>query len=124
VSRFVFTAALICAAPAFADTAYFSSIEDLPLPAGFVERPGWSMATDQGALIEARAEGPGVVADVRVFYEESLPALGWSLSPQVDGNLVFVRARDRLIFAFAAPSADQVSIRVRLLTDPVPTNAD
>jgi hypothetical protein len=124
VSRFVFIAALSCAAPAFADTAYFAAIEDLPLPSGFVERPGWTMATEAGALTEVRAEGAGTEADVRAFYERSLPALGWSASPQVDGSVVFVRARERLMFAFAAPGAGRVTIRARLLVRPAPSNAD
>jgi hypothetical protein len=124
VSRFVFLAALLAAAPALAQTHYFGVLEDLPLPGGFAERPGWSMSTEEGALTEVGAEGPGAVADLRGFYEQSLPALGWSASPQVDGSLAFVRGREYLTFAFAAPGAGRVTVRARLLVRSAPSNAD
>jgi len=124
MSRFVFAAAIVFAAPAFAETTYFSAVEDIPLPSGFAESPGWSMATEAGALTEARAEGPGGVADARAFYERSLPVLGWSLSVEGDGSLAFIRGRERLMFGFAASSADRTTIRARLLVRPASMNAD
>jgi hypothetical protein len=124
VSRFAFTAAIVCAAPAFADTAYFAAIEDLPMPTGFVESPGWTMPTEAGALTEVRAAGAGSVDETRAFYERSLPPLGWSASPQVDGGLVFLRGRERLMFAFSAPGAGRVFMRARLLMHAAPSNAD
>lgn len=125
VSRFVFIAALIWAAPAAAQTTYFASIEDLPLPAGFAESTGgWSMQTEAGALTEVRAAGRGSIEQVRAFYDLALPALGWSHSPQLDQSLVFQRGRERLMFGFGAPGDGAVTIRVRLLTQTASMNAD
>ena len=93
----VFASALICAAPALADAVYFTAIEDLPLPPGFTERDaGAAFEGAEGRLVLADAVGelPGLA--VRDFYYDALPALGWSVSPQSDGALVFRRDREEL----------------------------
>ncbi len=120
-----FASALICAAPAFADAAYFAAIEDLPLPPGFVELDaGWSMEVESGRLTEVRAQGGGNIQSARQFYEEALPQLGWSRSPQLDDALVYVRGRERLMFAFSAPGEGRVFVRARLLANAAPPQAD
>jgi hypothetical protein len=125
MSRLVLAAALVCAAPAFADAAYFAAIEDLPLPPGFVELDtGWSMEVESGRLTEVRAGGRGDVQSARRFYVESLPQLGWSQSPQLDETLVYMRGRERLMFAFSAPGEGRVLIRARLLVNAAPSQGD
>ena len=99
MTRFAFIAALICAAPAFAQTAYFTAIDDLPLPPGFSESaPPGVFESAEGALIAVSAEGAGEGAMVRDFYYETLPALGWAESQREDGVLEFRRGRERLMF--------------------------
>ncbi len=118
MSRLAFTAALAVAAPAFADVAYFVSIEDLPLPPGFVEmNTGWSMSGENGRLTEVRAQGSGDAHSARRFYAEALPQLGWSPSPQLDDALVYVRGRERLMFSFSEPEEGRVFVRARLLVN-------
>ncbi len=125
VSRFAFTAALVVAAPAFAEVAYFASIEDLPLPPGFVEmNTGWSMAADSGRLTEVRAQGSGNAHSARRFYAEALPPLGWSPSPQLDDALVFVRGRERLMFSFSEFEEGRVLVRARLLVNGAASQGD
>jgi hypothetical protein len=120
-----FTAALICAAPAFAEVTYFAAIEDLPMPSGFAElNSGWSMEVEEGRLTEVRAQGNGEVPSVRRFYVETLPQLGWSQSPQLDDTLVYVRGRERLMFSFSAPGGGGVLMRARLLVDAAPPQTD
>ena len=99
MSRFLFAAALTFAAPAYAQAGYFSAIEDLPIPPGFVEQaalPGFEGG--EGRIVLAQAEGAPSGLEVRDFYYETLPQLGWAVSPQPDGALVFVRGRERLSF--------------------------
>ncbi len=125
MSRAVFIAALVCAAPAAAETAYFAAASDVPLPNGFAESgEGWTMAVDGGQLTEMRAEGSRPAAAVRAFYVESLPALGWSFSPQANDDLVFLRGREQLLFSLSAPDAGVTLIRARLLVQPASMSDD
>ena len=61
------------------DPAYLAAVEDMPLPAGFVEDTAAGVAFDkpEGRLVEAVARGSGPVAHVTAFYGDTLPALGW-----------------------------------------------
>jgi hypothetical protein len=124
VSRFVFAVALVCAAPASADVAYFASIEDLPLPPGFVEDEA-AMAFDgaEGRLVLAYAEGELSGLAVRDFYYEALPPLGWSVSPQPDGALVFVRGREQLSFTVEQRDG-RTRLGARLVVAPAAMDAD
>jgi hypothetical protein len=124
VSRAVFTAAIICAAPAFADAAYFAEIEDLPLPPGFAEVAGEpSFEGAEGRIVFAIAEGRSSAVQIRDFYSAALPQLGWAFSPNPDGALVFQRGRETLTFA-VREGAQRTLLSVRLVTHPVPTQAD
>jgi hypothetical protein len=124
MSRFAFVTALICATPAFADAAYFASIEDLPLPPGFVEREAsTSFDSAEGRLVLAYAEGELHRLAVRDFYCDTLPQLGWSVSPQPDGALVFQRGREQLSFTVEQRDG-RTRLGARLVVAPVPTNAD
>ena len=124
MSRAVFVAAFACAAPALAQTAYFAAIEDLPLPPGFIEReaaPGF--VGEGGRLVLAFAEGELSGLAVRDFYYENLPQLGWSISPQPDGALVFQRGRERLSFTVESTNG-RTRLGARLVVLPASMNAD
>lgn len=97
MSRFAFAAAVMCTAPAFAQTAYFSALDELPLPPGFSESaPPGVFEAPEGRILAMSAEGGGEGLAVRDFYHETLPALGWSEHVREDGALEFRRGRERL----------------------------
>jgi hypothetical protein len=103
VSRFVFSAALICASPAFADTAYFSQIEDLPIAPGLQETDDrFEFSNSSVRLIRASARGPAQAEQVRAYYQAALPALGWALSVGSGGEneTVYLRGREELALSF------------------------
>ena len=124
MSRLVFTAALICASSAAADTLYFAAIEDLPMPAGFVERePASSFESAEGRLVLAFAEGETPLMAVRDFYYDALPALGWSVVPHPDGVLVFQRGREQLSFTVERRDG-RTHLGARLVVAPAAMDAD
>jgi len=122
MSRALFLAALVCAAPAHAETRYFSDIPDLPLPPGFFEvavAPGFE---GDGRLVFAEAIGASDGLAVRDFYYETLPQLGWSENAE-DGAAVFQRGRERLHFFLIREEAE-IRLRVQLAVQPASMNAD
>jgi len=124
MSRFVFVATLMCAAPAFAQAAYFAHIEDLPLPPGFTEVASVPpFESEQGGVIVSVAEGRSSASQIREFYLGSLSQLGWAFSPNPDDELVFQRGRETLRFSVREGVA-LTWLSVHLVTDPVPTQAD
>lgn len=124
MSRFVFTAALICAAPAVAETRFFAAIDDLPLPPGFSELDaGAAFESEGGRIILVHAEGRLSLLEVRDFYCEVLPPLGWAESPQPDGMLVFRRGREELSFT-ADRDGVHTRLGARLIVHPASMNAD
>lgn len=119
--RFVLlAAALLLAAPAFAQTAYFSALDDLPLPPGFSESaPPGVFESPEGELIALSAEGAGDGLAVRDFYYATLPALGWTESARADGVAEFRRGRERLTFTIArAEGRILLGAQVLVLTSP------
>ena len=64
--------------PAFAVT-YLSAIADLPLPDGLAEQTDKSTVFDAplGRIITAYATGTVDADEVRDFYDDALPPLGW-----------------------------------------------
>jgi hypothetical protein len=127
VSRLVFTAALMCAAPAFADTTYFAAIPDLPIAPGLGESADPLVAafsSTSGELILANAHGAARPDTVERFYGESLSALGWAYTPgRREDGMMFVRGRERLILHIE-PRDGGTYLRVRLIARPAPSNAD
>jgi hypothetical protein len=124
MSRFVFAAALVCAAPAYAETRYFSELSDVPMPPGFEESDtavGFDGAG--GRLVMARAAGDLPSQEVRSFYAECLPALGWALVPRTDGVLMFQRGRERLTFTIRT-EAGRTLLGADLIVSLAPMNAD
>ncbi|WP_156767733.1 hypothetical protein [Candidatus Viadribacter manganicus] len=128
MSRAVFLIATIfCAAPAFAQTAYFAAIPDLPIATGLAESENQqtSFATsDDAGLVMATAHGAPMPDQVRAFYTESLSALGWAYEPaQGSEDLTFLRGRERLVLNIA-PHDGGTQLRVRLIVRPASMNAD
>lgn len=125
MSRFALAVVIALAAPTQADARYFSGIDDLPLPPGFTELvvSAESFAGPGGRIVLAQAEGAAPGLAVRDFYYEALPQLGWGLSPQADGSLVFQRGRERL--SFTVETADgRTRLGARLVVLPASMNAD
>jgi hypothetical protein len=59
--------------------SYLSAIADLPLPDGLTEQADKSTVFDAplGRIITAYATGTVAADDVRDFYDDALPPLGW-----------------------------------------------
>lgn len=103
---FLSIALLLAPNPAFAQTAYFSAADDLPLPPGFAESaPPAVFEAEEGRIVALSAEGAGEGLAIRDFYDEALPALGWSVSPRDDGVREFRRGRERLTFTLERAGA-------------------
>ncbi|MDA0782243.1 MAG: hypothetical protein PQ612_09535 [Rickettsiales bacterium] len=61
---------------------YVSGIEDMPVYHGFKEQEGAAISYDttNGRIINAEFYSPDAsVSDVKLFYEATLPQLGWSV---------------------------------------------
>ena len=86
---------LLLVAPAAAQgPVYLADVDDLPLAPGLVEDADARVAFDkpEGRIVQAVASGRAEPADVRVFYAETLPALGW----QPGGEHIWTRGRETL----------------------------
>jgi hypothetical protein len=104
------------AAPAFAEARYFSAIEDLPMPPELQETAAeYVFVGEGGRIIEAAAVGTASAERIRAFYQQCLPALGWSQSPGAggEGELIFLRGRERLS-VLIAETGGSVRLGVRL----------
>ncbi|MFC7332404.1 hypothetical protein [Rhodocista pekingensis] len=62
-----------------ADGAFVAGTEDLPLMPGFVLLADETVVFDKpgGRIVQAVAAGPAPLAEVRAFYDGTLPQLGW-----------------------------------------------
>ncbi len=59
-------------------SGFLKEVDDLPLAPGLVEQPGGTLFdSPQGRIVEATAQGALLEVEVRQFYDESLPELGW-----------------------------------------------
>jgi hypothetical protein len=125
MSRFALAFVAVFAAPVLAEAAYFSAIEDLPLPPGFTERasPGEGFTSESGRIVLVVADGALTPLAVRDFYYETLPQLGWSVSPQTDGTLVFQRGREELSFTVETANG-RTRLGARLVVEGGPSNGD
>jgi hypothetical protein len=127
MSRFVFAAVLVCASPAYAETAYFAAVPDLPVATGLSESANllasFAAGEDSGLVI-ASAHGAATPESVRTFYMDSLSALGWAYEPaQRDEDLTFLRGRERLVLHIE-PQSGGTYLGVRLIVRPASMNAD
>lgn len=116
----------LLAGPALAETRYLLGADDVPLPPSFAEQAGAavSFSGEGGRLLETRARGAGGADDVRAFYAEALPPLGWSQAPSAeDEPLAFRRGRERLTIAIG-PEGERLDLAFRLTATPAQFDAD
>jgi hypothetical protein len=89
-------ALLLAAVPAGAQPGdgYAADIADLPLMPGLAEVPEAGVAFDKpaGRIVSAYAHGDVTAAEVRRFYRETLPQLGWT----ADGATRYTREDELL----------------------------
>lgn len=62
-----------------ADDAFVSGFPDLPLMRGLTPVEGQEVVFDKpgGRILQAVASGPVAAGEVRAFYAQTLPQLGW-----------------------------------------------
>ena len=122
VSRFIFALALLYAAPALADTRYFTQIEDLPIAPGLEETETRFEFFDTGAsILGATARGSAQAERVRTYYQTALPELGWALSVGSGGEneTVYLRGREELALSFHQ-RGDVLELQVLLFSQAPP----
>ena len=94
---------------------YLDMVEDMPLMDGLVETGEGGVAFDKpaGRIIRSTATGDLAPSDIRSFYENALPPLGWKLTgSDVSGNaLTFERDGERLEIEVAPLSGQQTEVR-------------
>lgn len=86
--------ALVAAGEARA-TGYLDAIEDMPLMEGIEETGEGGIVFDKpnGRIVRAVAEGKVGADEVRQFYAETLPQLGWTRAKELEliGDLLLFR---------------------------------
>jgi hypothetical protein len=96
--------------PASAQAAFFSLIDDVPMPPGFSERAAPAVFDGgRGRLIIGFAQGQGAPLAVRDFYIETLPQLGWTVAGEV-GGLMFRRGREKLSLAIVSGAQGELLV--------------
>lgn len=83
-----------------AQDGFIAGVEDLPLMPGLSEIADAGLVFDKpsGRIVEAFAQGSVSRKAVEVFYDTTLPQLGWSLGPdrtfQREGELLHIQVRE------------------------------
>lgn len=81
------------------DLAFFTALQDIPLKPGLVELSDQTLIFDkpQGRIVESIAEiENGTQDDIRLYYAQSLPQLGW----EQEGKGAYSRKQERLKLTF------------------------
>jgi len=101
----------LCGTPAAADTEFVAGVEDLPLMPGLAEVDGAATVFDapQGRIVETYAAGAVSADDIRSFYGQTLPQLGWVAA----GPTEFRREGERLVLEITA-AAGATTVRFTL----------
>jgi hypothetical protein len=83
---------------------FLAGTEDVPLMPGLSNDASTLVVFDkpQGRIVEVEAKGKVTRAAVAKFYDESLPALGWS----ADGASSWTREGEGLRYAFKGRDGD------------------
>jgi hypothetical protein len=118
----VFIAVIICATPVCAETAYFALIEDLPIAPGLEETADRFEFTNADVReLGSSAGGRAQAEQVRTYYGEALPALGWALSVGSGGEneTVYLRGREELSLNFHQRGED-LNLEVLVFSRPPP----
>jgi hypothetical protein len=124
MNRFVFALALVSTASAHGEITYFTQIEDLPIPAGFIETSDrYEFAGEDTRILGASARGPGNAEQARMYYQQTLPALGWALSLGSGGEneTVYIRGREQLTLSFFQ-RAEELEVRLLLFSRSPPSD--
>ena len=120
----VFVVAIFLGTPAWAETAYFQQVEDLPVAPGlaeYAERTEYSNADLR--IVGASASGRADAEHVRAYYSAALPALGWAISLGGGGEneTVYLRGREQLSLRFFQ-DGDQLRLNVLLFVRTPPSD--
>jgi hypothetical protein len=100
-----FSILTIWAAPSAAqaaETKFLELVEDMPLMRGLTEVADDALMFDkaEGRIVKAVAEGGLTAEQIRAFYVDTLPQLGWQRLPDTgQAALVFERESERLEIA-------------------------
>ena len=124
---FSLTASMGLFAPgAMARAAFFSALDDVPVPPGFSERADLATAFEgaPGRILVAVAEGAGSAEDARAWAVSALKGLGWSLSEADVGQAVLIRGRETLTLEATPAGAGLTTLRVRVVVRPAPADAE
>lgn len=109
-----------------ARTAFFSHLDDVPVPPGFTERADLATAFEgaPGRILVATAEGVGPAEGARAWAVSALKGLGWSLAEADDRQAVLIRGRETLTLeAMPAPGGRSI-LRVRVVVRPAPADPE
>ena len=89
---------------AAAETGFVADIADLPLMPGLAEVPESGVTFDKasGRIVEAFAHGAVASAEVRRFYRQTLPQLGWDRL----GRDAYAREGERLTLDYLGRDGD------------------
>ena len=107
---------LFCAATAaaFAAGGYLDKVEDMPLMDGLSETGDGGIVFDKptGRIVRAVARGDVAPANVRAFYVETLPQLGWARIKELEligGLLLFRREGEKLEIQIVSLSSGAIA---------------
>lgn len=96
----------IIAAPACANE-FLKAIDDVPLVAGLTELADpLVFESDQGRVVRTSAEGQVGATTITTFYTETLPALGWKRTDDLN-RLSFVRENEELNLQIREPASNR-----------------
>ncbi len=103
------TLAAFVVALALGAGTWIEGVEDLPLMPALTRSSTPPVVFDkpEGRIIQANAEGLVPAADVRRFYETSLPQLGWKAAKR---PLTWVRGSEKLTIELT-PSQNRTLVR-------------
>ncbi len=107
-------AVLVFGTPAAAAEKFFGAMEDLPVMSGLVEDTSARVVFDkpQGRIVQITASGDVAPSEVRRFYGEVLPQLGWTRTGagiyRREGEVLRLRLR---------PGGGRVTVRFSLSPD-------
>ena len=99
-----------------AETPIVAGLEDMPLLPGLAEVAGTATLLDapQGRIVETFAAGAVSADDIKAFYGQTLPQLGWTASAGSGaGPVEFRREGERLVLEIT-PGAKTTVVRFTL----------
>ncbi len=108
--RALFCLGVLVAAGEAGATGYLDAIEDMPLMEGLTETGEGGIVFDKpnGRIVRAVAEGKVAASQVRQFYTETLPQLGWTRAKKLEliGDLLLFRREGERLEIQTVPERD------------------